>query len=338
MEDNKINIEGIEYQIIDTIERMTVPDCFVVSANKIGSGHGEAKFYIKTRNSKHIFDFFGSDNFNVKCFIKKNDLQKYMQDVKDEYLNPEQNYQKKIEFPDLWKKRINLIEHLEPIEFFNLTAQNQIEGDRFYVNSDKNQKNNRPLYIGYQILREVSLPKITYLAAIKLKDPENNILFYFRLFVDYFGEIENKQTIDTQVKEIEEAEDTSVEKKLQLTTARIGQGKYRQDLLNLCPFCPVTLVSDDRLLIASHIKPWAKSTQEEKIDPYNGFMFTPNIDLLFDKGFITFTNDKKMLISPWLSKMTCSKLNIVPNKKYDFLPVEGRERYLEYHRNEIFKS
>jgi len=337
MADNRLNIEGIEYQIIDTIERMTVPDCFVVSSNKIGSGHGEAKFYIKSRNNKHIFDFFGSNDFNVTCFIKKLDLQKYMQDVKEEYLNPEQNYQKKRDFPILWKKRIKSIDKLDNIEYFNLMSQNQIEGDRFYVNSDKKPNSNKPLHIGYQILREVSLPKITYLAAIKLKDKENNIIFYFRLFVDYFDEVENKNIIKEQINEIENSNSTEDEK-LQLTKARVGQGKYRQKLLELCPLCPITMVTDDRLLIASHIKPWVKSNSQEKIDPYNGFMFTPNIDLLFDRGFITFTNDKRIKISPWLSKMTCSRLNIVPNKRYAMLPTEGREKYLEYHRKEIFKA
>lgn len=42
-------------------------------------------------------------------------------------------------------------------------------------------------------------------------------------------------------------------------------------------------VSDDRLLIASHIKPWAASDEKEKIDPKNGFMFTPTFDFLFDR-------------------------------------------------------
>ncbi len=325
---NKMNIAGNKYTIIDTKEKMTVPDCFVLPANKIGGGHGEAKFYIGNDN-KDLREFWGGKSFQLNCILLKNDLLKYMEDCKSEYENPEQPYQKKLEMPKLWSERIKKIRHLQDNIYFKLYEQAQIAGSRVYVNSSDNI---------YKLIREISLPNITYLACIKLKDKNNKLFYYFRLFVDYFGEIENKQTIDSKIKEIEESETTSSERKIQLTTARIGQGKYRQDLLNLCPFCPITLVSDDRLLIASHIKPWAKSNQDEKIDPYNGFMFTPNIDLLFDRGFITFTNDKKMLVSPWLSKMTCSKLNIVPNKKYDFLPIKGRENYLEYHRKEVFKG
>jgi len=41
----KINITGNEYEVIDAKEKMTVPDCWVLK-NKIGEGHGEAKFYI----------------------------------------------------------------------------------------------------------------------------------------------------------------------------------------------------------------------------------------------------------------------------------------------------
>ena len=77
---------------------------------------------------------------------------------------------------------------------------------------------------------------------------------------------------------------------------------------------------------------------DEKIDPKNGFMLTPTYDFLFDRGYISFTNDKKIIISPWLSKMTCSKLNISNDKTYSLLPTEGRENYLDYHRNEVLKK
>jgi len=181
------------------------------------------------------------------------------------------------------------------------------------------------------------LPNITYLSAIKLKNTNGDIIFYFKLFIDYFGEQDHPSKIQEEEEKIEELTINETEKK-QIIKARIGQGEYRRKLLEECPICPITTISDDRLLIASHIKPWVKSQNNEKTDPKNGFMFTPTFDLLFDRGYISFTDDKKIIISPWLSKMTCSKLNISPNKKYSLLPVEGREEYLDYHRNNILKK
>lgn len=326
MADN-INIFGNNYKIIDTKEKMTVPDCFVLTPNKIGGGHGEAKFYVGNDNIA-TRNFFGAEGFCIKCFVLKKDLLQYLADCKDEYMHPEQQYQQKEIFPMLWKERYDKVLALPDMIFFILIELTHLQGSRVYVNSSD------PIY---RFIRELSLPNITYLACIKLQKTDNSYCYYFRLFVDYFGAVESQKAVTEQITEIENS-DSSAEKKLQLTRARIGQGKYRQELLELCPFCPITLVTDDRLLIASHIKPWAKSNAQEKIDPYNGFMFTPNIDLLFDRGFITFTNDKHMKISPWLSKMTWSKLNIIPDKKYDMLPTEGRENYLEYHRTKIFKA
>ena len=65
-------------------------------------------------------------------------------------------------------------------------------------------------------------------------------------------------------------------------------------------------------------------------------MFTPTIDYLFDQGFITFEDNKKILISPWLSKPTVSRLGLRDQVVFPMLPTEGREKYLDYHRNSIF--
>ncbi len=43
---NKINLNNKDYEIIDAKETITIPDCFVKDPNKIGRGHGEAKFYV----------------------------------------------------------------------------------------------------------------------------------------------------------------------------------------------------------------------------------------------------------------------------------------------------
>lgn len=321
----KINILGEEYTVIDAKEKITIADSFVLTANKIGTAHGEGKLYIGNENEETTL-FFGERGFSNNCFLLKKDLIEYLNDSKNEYKKPEQPYQKPENLPNLWVKRISDVNKLDDFLSFTISDQTQIKGSRVYVNtSDDN----------YKLIREISLPNISYLSVLKIENSEKETFYYFKPFVDYFGEYE----IPTFVKEEEKISKENIpkEEKNNLIRARKGQGKYRENLLEQCPFCPITLISDDRLLIASHIKPWVKSDGKEKIDAKNGFMLTPTYDFLFDRGYISFSNDKKILISPWLSKMTCSKLNISNEKTYSMLPVEGREKYLEYHRNKILK-
>ena len=118
-------------------------------------------------------------------------------------------------------------------------------------------------------------------------------------------------------------------------TIRIGQDKFRELLLKNLKNCPITGVSDKRLLLASHIKPWAFSDNNERLDINNGFLFSPLFDKLFDTGLISFENNRKMIFSPSLKKNEVEKLNL-EEKIYNNLPVEGRENYLEFHRNKVF--
>ena len=180
------------------------------------------------------------------------------------------------------------------------------------------------------------MPNITYITIVKLLNQRGELFYYFKLFADYFGDIQHPYIIHKEEIEVENLEKNK--DGLVLSKARKGQGKYREALLNSCPYCPITMVSDDRILIASHIKPWAKSNDIEKIDPMNGFMLTPTFDYLFDRGFMTFSKDKRIKLSPFLSKMTYSKLGISDNNIIYKLPIEGREFYMEYHRKEIFQG
>jgi|SRR5690606_16195067 len=323
----EIILANQHFNVVDTKEKITIADSFVVRQNKIGGGNGEAKLYIGQENEE-TRNFFGNTGFAIPCFLMKSDLQKYLEETKVEYLKPEQPYVNKENLPNLWLSRKAKIDALpEKIEF-EVIEQTQIAGPRIYVNSkDK----------AYKIIRELSLPNITFISIIKLLDDNGRLCFYFRLFADYFGEVKHPYIIKQEQEEIIES-DVPEEEKKQLIRARVGQGEYRKKLLAECPFCPITLVSDDRLLIASHIKPWASSDDFEKTDPKNGFMLTPTFDRLFDRGFLSFTDDKKTILSPFLSNMTYSKLGISDNKTISHLPIDGRETYLEYHRNEILKK
>lgn len=111
---------------------------------------------------------------------------------------------------------------------------------------------------------------------------------------------------------------------------RIGQDIFRKNLLKELKKCPITGIDDEKLLIASHIKPWAFSNNIERIDSKNGFLLSPLFDKLFDKniGLITFTIDKRVLISNKLSKTNQEKLGIQNNEII----------LLEYHNKYIFQT
>lgn len=322
----KIKLLDKTYEVIDTKEKITIADSFVVRQNKTGTGNGEAKLYIGNEG-KDLREFFGSEGFSINCFLIKTDLEDYLDATKVEYDNPEQLYASKECLPLLWLDRSAEISLQPELIAFNLDEQTQITKPRIYVKSEDKS---------FQLIRKLSLPNITYISVVKLKESSGNVVFYFKLFADYFGDIQHPYLVKKEnelLLSLEQHKETRA-----LSKARKGQGKYRENLLKNCPFCPITMASDDRVLIASHIKPWAKSNSDEQIDPMNGFMFTPTFDYLFDRGFMSFTEDKKTKLSPFLSKMTYSKLGISDNKLIKTLPLQGREEYLEYHRSNIFQG
>ncbi len=305
-----------DFRVEDTKERITIADSFVVRQNKIGTGSGEAKLYIGQENIG-TRNFFGNNGFVIDCFLLKKDLQKYLEETKFEYLKPEQPYLYKTSLPELWNERKKKIDALPERIDFEVQEQSQIIGPRVYIKSSDE---------AYKLIRELSLPNITFISIVKLLDNKGKLYYYFRLFADFFGEETHPYLIEQE----KEQENTAV--------TRTKQSEYRQKLLAECPFCPITMVSDDRLLTASHIKPWVKCNDFEKLDPKNGFMFTPTFDRLFDRGFLSFTDDKRTILSPFLSKLTYKQLQISDNKTINMLPIEGREGYLEYHRTYILKK
>uniref|UniRef100_I2Q059 HNH nuclease domain-containing protein n=1 Tax=Desulfovibrio sp. U5L TaxID=596152 RepID=I2Q059_9BACT len=125
-----------------------------------------------------------------------------------------------------------------------------------------------------------------------------------------------------------------------LIKARIGQGKFRQNVKSVERCCRLTGVTDIRLLRASHIKPWRICvSDEERLDGYNGLLLTPTMDHLFDKGLISFSDDGDLLVSPGISFDQLILLGINPSKSINvggFAPKQAV--YLAYHRDNIFQK
>ena len=82
-----IILNNHEFKVIDTKEKITIADSFVVRQNKIGGGNGEAKLYIG-QDGDETRKFFGSNGFAITCFLVKEDLRKYLEETKIEYLKP----------------------------------------------------------------------------------------------------------------------------------------------------------------------------------------------------------------------------------------------------------
>lgn len=99
----------------------------------------------------------------------------------------------------------------------------------------------------------------------------------------------------------------------------------------------MTGVDDTNLLIASHIKPWRLSDNEERVNHKNGILLTPTYDKLFDKGLISFTNEGELIISSLISEQNRQRFNLVTGTVYDQLPLEGRIEFLQFHREHIFR-
>ena len=120
---------------------------------------------------------------------------------------------------------------------------------------------------------------------------------------------------------------------------RRGQDRFRKKLFKeLESQCPITNINDERVLLASHIKPWAKSTDNERLDVYNGFILSPLFDKLFDSGLITFSLRQEIIISKSLSNENIEKIGVKNKQVIGRLPICGRENYLQYHQSKIFQQ
>ncbi|MFT5730218.1 MAG: hypothetical protein ACI8PB_004396 [Desulforhopalus sp.] len=119
--------------------------------------------------------------------------------------------------------------------------------------------------------------------------------------------------------------------------ARIGQGEFRKRLINYWGGCAVTGCDCTDILIASHIKPWRDCIGKEAIDQMNGLLLLPNLDKPFDRGFISFEDSGRILLSSQLDEDTAKVLGITAGMKISKF-LNYHKPYLEYHRKMVFKG
>ena len=144
------------------------------------------------------------------------------------------------------------------------------------------------------------------------------------------------EAADLQAQEVVAARnDIGPVEKVQLIRARRGQGLFRIGVHSVERECRVTKVDNVAMLRASHIKPWRKASDAEKLDPNNGLMLSPHVDHLFDDGLITFSGNGQMEISPRLDRDVLARWHIP-----EVLTVgsfnQDQRTYLNFHNEEVF--
>jgi len=155
--------------------------------------------------------------------------------------------------------------------------------------------------------------------------------------VERVHELEDQVTCDGIQQDILQNTELPPTEREQLVRSRVGQGLFRLKVLKVEKSCRITRVTDERFLIASHIKPWKDCSNAERLDGHNGLMLAPHVDLLFDRGWISFTDNGDLLVADELSIGVMGAWGFEAGLNVG--PFSTKQRtYLEYHRSEIFRG
>ncbi|MBZ0326802.1 MAG: HNH endonuclease [Altibacter sp.] len=120
-----------------------------------------------------------------------------------------------------------------------------------------------------------------------------------------------------------------------LVTSRVGQGAYRKRIIHRWEYqCAVTGFDKLDVLIASHIVPWSKSNDNERLDVHNGLLLSPTYDALFDRHLISFENNGKIILSNAIELQAYEKIGVHGTEKINKLSPFNLG-YLDRHRDQF---
>jgi len=118
---------------------------------------------------------------------------------------------------------------------------------------------------------------------------------------------------------------------------RAVQATFRKSVLERWQSkCAITETSNMKYLVASHIKPWKDSDNNERLDPYNGIPLLVNYDFTFDKCHISFKDDGTMLFDKSQAELF-KKLGVDTTKKLKIVYVNNK-KYLAHHREKFYET
>lgn len=124
-------------------------------------------------------------------------------------------------------------------------------------------------------------------------------------------------------------------------TERVNQQYFRNTLLkNYEEKCCLTGLSIPKLLVASHIKPWAVADpKKERLAASNGLLLNALHDRAFDQGLITINQDHELVVSSKLKKDDATAewlFRFAGQKIREPLAMPPAREFIEYHNDAVF--
>lgn len=266
------------------------------------------------------------------------DLVEYWRLAKCEFEHPIQQYVRKpIERAPNIAERVSALNSNDHFEIQRVVEDR--DQNRIYIRATDTGTNS-----SWRLLRDLLLPHISTIDILKVRTTDTEEEIYIlraslneleidvhphRFELDDYGSAPSSDIQD-------EAGQTT---RTQTTLARIGQGRFREQLEEDFQCCPVSGIRTPQLLIASHIKPWKSSNNNERLDPQNGLLLSATIDKLFDRKLIAFepvqtntgTWKGRMKISSLLSSEDLELLGLENGYEYDLHLSPERREYLQHH-------
>lgn len=143
---------------------------------------------------------------------------------------------------------------------------------------------------------------------------------------------QQEETVLAEEKKIEKDTTITTTERVAITRARVGQGLFRERLISYWCGCSISNFSHYNILMASHIKPWRVSDNQQRLDVFNGLLLLPNFDKLFDKGYISFGDNGKIIYSSYLTPSDRVLLGM--DDSIHLLKVDAEHKpYLKFHRD-----
>jgi hypothetical protein len=138
--------------------------------------------------------------------------------------------------------------------------------------------------------------------------------------------------VQAALAELEPATASSTEVQ-RLVRQRVGQQTFRHAMLDYWDgACAITGMAVPQALRASHAKAWALcATDAERLDVYNGFLLSANLDALFDSYLISFDSAGLLAICPTLSADAREELGLAPGMRLRWV-AQQHMPYLAFHR------